>query len=320
MRIVSVYVENQSRTAIVEGEQLRLVDFAGDTYALVKAAWAAKADLPDFIARHAGNTTLNYRDVLVENRLAVPCMHPDPAHCLISGTGLTHTGSADTRNAMHAKLQDEHLSDSMKMFKAGMEGGKPAAGKVGAEPEWFYKGDGSALVAPNADLRVPEFAEDAGEEPEIAALYLITEEGEPKRIGFCLGNEFSDHVKERRNYLLLAHSKLRPCSIGPEILLGDLPAHIEGVSRIYRDGQLLWEKAFVTGEDNMVHSIANLEHHHFKYLPFRRPGDLHIHFFGTATLSFADEIRVRDGDVFEIGSATFGKPLRNRVAWAMGDE
>lgn len=315
MRIVSLYVEGQSRTAIVEGGQLRLVDFDGDTYALVKAAWTAKANLPEFIARHAGNTLLDYERAFAENRLAIPCMHPDPAHCLVSGTGLTHTGSADTRNAMHAKLQDEHLSDSMKMFKAGIEAGKPAPGETGAEPEWFYKGDGDAVVAANGDLQVPDFAEDAGEEPEIAALYLIDEDGEPKRIGFCLGNEFSDHIKERRNYLLLAHSKLRPCSIGPEILLGDLPAHIEGVSRIFRHGKLLWEKAFVTGEDNMVHSIANLERHHFKYAAFRRPGDLHIHFFGTATLSFADGIAVRDGDVFEIESATFGKPLRNRVVW-----
>ena len=29
----------------------------------------------------------------------------------------------------------------------GLEGGKPAAGQVGAQPEWFYKGDGSILVA-----------------------------------------------------------------------------------------------------------------------------------------------------------------------------
>jgi hypothetical protein len=119
---------------------------------------------------------------------------------------------------------------------------------------------------------------------------------------------------ERQNYLYLAHSKLRACAIGPELLLGDLPGHVEGVSRVYRDGGILWEKPFVSGEENMSHSIDNLEYHHFKYDLFRRPGDIHLHFFGTATLSFADGIQTRDGDEFEIEAKPFGRPLRNRLA------
>jgi hypothetical protein len=71
------------------------------------------------------------------------------------------------------------------------------------------------------------------------------------------------------------------------LLVGTPPEHIEGASRIHRDGALLWEKPFLSGEANMSHSIANLEAHHFKYDLFRRPGDVHVHFFGTATLSFA---------------------------------
>ncbi len=63
----------------------------------------------------------------------------------------------------------------------------------------------------------------------------------------------------------------------------------------------------------MSHSIANLEYHHFKYDLFRRPGDVHAHFFGTATLSFADGITTQDGDEFEISSALFGRPIRNRL-------
>ena len=43
----------------------------------------------------------------------------------------------------------------------------------------------------------------------------------------------------------------------------------------------------------MSHTIANLEHHHFKYGLFRQPGDVHVHMFGTATLSFADGIKTR---------------------------
>jgi hypothetical protein len=164
---------------------------------------------------------------------------------------------------------------------------------------------------------MPAFALDGGEEPEIAGLYLIGPDGQPYRLGYALGNEFSDHVTERQNYLYLAHSKLRSCGVGPALLVGELPAHVEGVSRI-RDaaGRVRWEKAFVSGEQNMSHTLANLEHHHFKYGLFKRPGDVHIHFFGTATLSFADGVRVAPGEVFEIASSTFGPALRNPLALA----
>jgi hypothetical protein len=163
-------------------------------------------------------------------------------------------------------------------------------------------------------LRSPGFALDSGEEPEIAGIYIIGADGTPARVGWTLANEFSDHVTERINYLYLAHSKLRPASFGPEILVGELPQDIRGESRIRRAGEVVWQKPFLSGEANMSHSFANLEHHHFKYAIFRQPGDVHVHMFGTATLSFADGIRTEPGDVFEIEAAPFGLPLRNPLA------
>jgi hypothetical protein len=204
----------------------------------------------------------------------------------------------------------------MKMFRMGLEAGRPAAGEVGAQPEWFYKGNGYAAIAPGAALEAPGFAEDGGEEPEIAGIYLVGPTGTPHRIGWALGNEFSDHITERVNYLWLAHSKLRVASYGPEILVGDLPADVRGNSRILRDGKTLWEKPFLSGEANMSHTLANLEHHHFKYQIFRQPGDLHVHYFGTATLSFADGIKTQAGDTFEIEVTDFGQPLRNTLSFA----
>ena len=62
--------------------------------------------------------------------------------------------------------------------------------------------------------------------------------------------------------------------------------------------------------------LPNLEHHHFKYGLFRQPGDLHVHMFGTATLSFADKVRIEPGDVMEIEASEFGLPLRNPLAIA----
>ena len=166
-------------------------------------------------------------------------------------------------------------------------------------------------MAPGAPLTSPAFAQEGGEEPELAGIYLIGPDGTPWRLGVALANEFSDHVTERHNYLWLAHSKLRPAALGAELLLGTPPTDVRGTSRILRDGRTLWEKPFLTGEDNMSHHLANLEAHHFKYAGFRRPGDVHVHFFGTATLSFADAVRTEPGDVFEIEAAPFALPLRN---------
>lgn len=253
---------------------------------------------------------------LDDYKMLAPIDHPDPAHLYLTGTGLTHLGSAEGRNKMHAAAAGGAVTDSMRMFQMGVEGGKPTDGAKGVQPEWFYKGDGSCLVAPDEPLASPAFALDGSEEPEIAGIYIVDESGTPRRLGFALANEFSDHVVEKGNYLWLAHSKLRPAALGPELLLGDLPDDVRGTSRILRDGTTLWEKPFLSGEANMSHSIANLEHHHFKYALFRRPGDIHVHFFGTATLSFADGIETREGDVFEVSAAPFTLPARNPLARA----
>ena len=143
---------------------------------------------------------------------------------------------------------------------------------------------------------------------------MIGLDSKPYRIGFAMGNEFSDHIMERRNYLYLAHSKLRFCSYGPELRTGELPKHLVGTSRLRRDGNVIWEKEFLSGEDNMCHSLTNLEYHHFKYQQFLKPGDVHIHYFGTATLSFADGMQTQVGDEFEIEMKEFGHSLKNKIA------
>ena len=306
--------DNSRGVAVIrDGGAPVTVPGAATTLALARRALAEGTTLAALIATLGEGDPVDFAAV----ELLAPIDHEDPAHLLLSGTGLTHLGSAEGRDKMHRALDDAaHQTDSMKMFLMGVEGGKPADGVEGAQPEWFYKGDGSSLVAPGAPLPSPDFALDAGEEPEIAGIYLIADDGTPVRLGYALANEFSDHVTERGNYLWLAHSKLRPAALGPELLVGELPAHVEGVSRIVRAGQTLWEKPFLSGEANMSHSIANLEHHHFKYGLFRRPGDVHVHFFGTATLSFSEGIETREGDVFEIEAAPFTLPVRNPVAWA----
>ena len=300
--------------AILDGGQPVAVSGVTSTLELARRACQERVGLAQFIAAAGmgGPIDLSAVEVLA------PIDHPDPAHLLLSGTGLTHSGSAQERDRMHRAMSEKPpQSDSMKMFLMGIEQGKPPPGQRGVQPEWFYKGDGSCLVAPGGMLSAPDFARDAGEEPEIAGVYLINADGDPVRIGYALGNEFSDHVTERENYLWLAHSKLRPAALGPELLVGELPRQITGMSRILRGGRVIWEKPFSSGEDNMSHSLENLEYHHFKYAAFRRPGDVHVHFFGTGTLSFGDGVRTQTGDVFEITAAPFSLPLRNPLGVAV---
>jgi len=193
----------------------------------------------------------------------------------------------------------------------GLKDGKPAQGQVGVAPEWFYKGNGFNLVGYNQPLLSPDFAEDGGEEPEIAGIYVIGKDGQPYRIGYALANEFSDHITEKKNYLYLAHSKLRPAALGIEIRVGDLPKSVSGQARIWRGNEIIWEKPFMSGEDNMSHDLSNLEHHHFKYDLFTQSGDVHVHCFGTSTASFADGIKAIDGDEFEITADAFHYGLKN---------
>lgn len=284
------------------------------TYELAQAASSAGESLDACASKLAAQPDISYAALLADHRVRAPLLHPDPARCLVSGTGLTHYGSANARDQMHKKLAAETLSDSMQMFKWGVDGGRPQDGGPGAQPEWFYKGDGDCVVACGQPLPSPSFALDGGEEPEIVGLYLIAPDGTPLRLGFAIGNEFSDHVTERQNYLYLAHSKLRSCAIGPELRTGAPPPHMEGASRIRRGDTVVWERPFVTGEANMCHSLANLEYHHFKYPAHRRPGDVHLHFFGTATLSFADGFSAQPGDVFEVALPALGATLSNPLA------
>ena len=313
MRLIQFVTETGGRAvgAITDGSGPRVVNAASTVRELALEAHRAKRSLAETVEKHGLGEPVDYDALFAEKRILVPLDHPEPSRVVLALTGLTHLGGAQTRDSMHAKLQGADLTDSMKMFKMGLEGGRPAPGGIGVQPEWAYKGDGTWMVAPEQPLELPGYADDGGEEGEVAGLYVIGDDGAVLRVGFAIGNEYSDHVMERQNYLFLAHSKLRQCSFGPELLVGDLPDEVAGTIRIRRDGAELWRGDLLSGEANMCHSIANLEQHHFKYPGFRRPGDVHIYFFGASGLSTAAGVSARPGDVFEVESPAFGRPLRN---------
>src|SRR5574341_111237 len=306
----------------VENDRLRLIGNLASVYALAQAALPNEATLAAGVNRYLTSDELDYDEIYAGRsawRILPPIDHPDePARCIVSGTGLTHKGSAANRQAMHAA--DTAPTDSMRMFQWGLEGGRPAPGQVGVSPEWFYKGPGTILRAHGEPLEVPPYAEDGGEEGELAGVYLIDATGAPRRLGMTIGNEFSDHRTEKKNYLYLATSKLRTCAIGPELALDPDYSSVPGEVSIERDGATMWSKPILTGDAAMSHSLANMEHHHFKHDAHRRPGDLHIHFFGAAALSFGDGVELNAGDVMQVSFAGFGRPLRNPVRLSRSEE
>lgn len=316
MRLVQLKKGPVRRVALVDEPNLRLLDGCTSVYELATCALRTGSKLNDLAQKRLTPERLDYDLVYggkSEWKLLPPIDHPgEPARCMISGTGLTHLGSARDRQSMHAMGADE-MTDSMKMFNWGREGGRPAAGQVGIAPEWFYKGTGTSLRAHGRPLEIPFYAEDGGEEAEIAGIYLVGPDGKPHRIGMAGGNEFSDHRFEKKNYLNLAGSKLRTCALGPELVLNPQFSSVTVKVEISRGGRQLWSGTFRTGEDEMCHSLRNLEHHHFKFEAHRRPGDVHVHFFGTDCLSFGAGIKLEDGDSIQVSFEGFGRPLVNVV-------
>ncbi len=314
MRLVQIQNGANRRVALVEEPHLKLIAGVNSVYDLAVAADSKRISLSQLIRESLTDETVDY-DAVYSGRnawkLLPPIDHPrEPARCLISGTGLTHLGSAKNRQAMHSAGEAE-LNDSMKIFKWGVEGGKPAPGKIGISPEWFYKGNATMLRAHNESLDVPSYAEDGGEEAEIAGVYFIGANGTPRRIGMAIGNEFSDHKFEKKNYLNLAGSKLRTCALGPELVIDPDFQSVPGMVKIERGGKIIWSQEILTGEKEMCHGLANIEHHHFKFEVHRRPGDVHVHYFGACSLSFGAGVLLENGDRMEVAFKNFGRPLRN---------
>lgn len=336
-RLVQIlHPERGRRVALVDEPDLRLLRDCDSVYGLASRAIESRESLQAVVERLVEGERIAY-DTVYENslnrtdtagwRLLPPIDHPEPSRCFVTGTGLTHKGSAENRQSMHVAtaarragagvLQASPTSapptDSMKMFQLGLDGGRPAPGCIGAAPEWFYKGIGTSIRAHGEPLTVPNHGFDGGDEAEIAGVYLIGPNGMPYRIGFVQGNEFSDHVLESKNYLYLAQSKLRDCAIGPELVLDPKFEDVPGRATVERRGATIWEGAQSTGERSMCHTVANLEHHHFKHSEHRHTGDIHIHFFGADLFSFKDRLELQEGDVMTVAFEGFGRALRNPI-------
>lgn len=324
IRLVQIHHPQQGRRiAVVQEPRLVLLKKFRSIYELALEAIASGKDIPTMVNSFISDEKINY-DAVYDGedqwQLLPSFDHPDgPFACMVSGTGLTHKNSALNRQMMHQSTT-EKPTDSIQIYEWGVKGGSPKQGEIGVQPEWFYKGNGSMLKGHGQPLNIPIYADDGGEEPELAGAYVIDKDGRPWRIGLTTGNEFSDHVMEKKNYLYLAPSKLRNCAIGPELVIDADFEDYSGKVQVMREGKLLWASDIKSGERNMSHNLANLEHHHFKYASHRIPLQAHIHFFGADAFSFGNQIELQQGDTMEVQWNGLGRPLKNKIEMTEGKE
>ena len=134
--------------ALVEEPRLRVLVGYASVYELAMAAIARGVSLTTLVEACATGAVVDYDAVYAGRdrwKLRVPLDHPsEAARCMVSGTGLTHLGSAKNRQKMHsvgeAEVTDSHADVSIR--SRGWRGARPAAGKIGVSPEWFFKGTG----------------------------------------------------------------------------------------------------------------------------------------------------------------------------------
>src|SRR5579872_4419661 len=173
-RLVQLQSATGERTvAVTSAGKSHRIKHVTSVYELALEAIKARISIEQLVNQLGTAESVNLSELLARKQILTPIDHPDTAHLWLTGTGLTHLGSADARDRMHAKAHAAQASDSMKMFRMGLDGGKHPGMGHGVQPEWFYKGDGSSLVPPEAPLTSPQFALNGGEEPEIAGIYVI---------------------------------------------------------------------------------------------------------------------------------------------------
>ncbi len=244
--------------------------------------------------------------------IPIPRMSMSPA----PGSPISARPKAATRCTRSSKTPPP-LTDSMKMFKMGLEGGKPSKGQEGVQPEWFYKGDGSTLVAPGGDLVSPAFALDGGEEPEIVGVYLIDarRRAAPARL------------RARQRVLRPRHraaelSLSRPFQAAPLELRPGVAARRPARRRARR----LAHQARQGGDLGKAVPLRRAEHVALD----RQSGGASFQICAVSPprrscmcissaprrCQFSDGIKPEKGDVFEIEAEAFGLPLRNRLTIA----
>lgn len=137
LRLVQ-YRDNGGHRAVAaldDDGRARRLEGVSSIYELASAALRGGVPLAAAIDPACSDHVVDIAELEAAGRLLAPIDHPDPAHVYLTGTGLTHLGSAEGRDRMHREASGGNVTDSMRMFLMGLDGGKPADCAEGVQPE-----------------------------------------------------------------------------------------------------------------------------------------------------------------------------------------
>ena len=268
--------DGRRAVAVSHADGHRVLDEIETVYELVLAALEAGDSLSKTASSFQSARTVDLDAAEREGRLLPPLEHPVPTRCWVTGSEGATAPTAD-----------------------------PAAAS------WFFRGSGSTLVAAGQPLPVPGFAPSGLPVPQLAGLYVIADDGVPCQVGWSLAHPIVDRALASGGGA--GHARLRATAIGPEILLGELPKVVPATTRILRGSKVVAEQSFDLGSGAMARGFADLARDHFRYGMHRRPGDVHVHCFGSGAAITSIDAATPD-QVFELACPPLGRPLRNRVA------
>ena len=112
---------------------------------------------------------------------------------------------------MHDAAAAGQLTDSMRCTSPASKAADPAAGRVGVQPEWFYKGTGADPAGPRRAARATRVRRRRRRGAGGRRRYVIDDAGRPCALASPPATSSPTTSWKRKNYLYLADSKLREC-------------------------------------------------------------------------------------------------------------
>ena len=87
-----------------DGHSARIIEGVASTRELALRAIEAGVGLAEMVQRCGLGVEVDTLAEMAAGRIIAPIDHEDPAHLIMSGTGLTHLGSADARDRLQRLL------------------------------------------------------------------------------------------------------------------------------------------------------------------------------------------------------------------------
>lgn len=220
-----------------------------------------------------------------ERLLSPPLMPSQRSNAIISGFGLTNK----------KKVQST--------------GGTP-----NPVPTWFYKGPGQVLKTDGQPLNIERGTTAICEEAEIVLVYLIDSQGQPRYIGFTVGNDITDIGAIKATPTAFAYAKLKECSVSEQLFLSLPPWVLTGTCNIYRNKQKVFSSTFETGIDQMHYKQEQLIETLFGSPALRQPGLVHYLYIGADRNSYDHGHMLTDGDTVSLHFHELNLSLTNPLA------